>query len=120
MLQYEIKKLYIKQFFLLVAILCIILKCVTLLGLQQQEKVDFTPQDKPMFVSLVKELGGQITEQSEEKMNSSLNELYEAEKSADQLRSRILAGEYDDTTAYSEEYARRSDFRYSMPQLICV
>lgn len=109
MLQYEIKKLYIKQFFLLVAILCIILKCVTLLGLQQQEKVDFTPQDKPMFVSLVKELGGQITEQSEEKMNSSLNELYEAEKSADQLRSRILAGEYDDTTAYSEEYAKLLD-----------
>lgn len=82
-----------------------ILKVVSLFGVQQ-EKVDFIPRDKFMYVSLIEQVGGQLTTENEKKINDMLNRLYEAEKNADQLRARLLSGKYNDIQAYSKDYEK--------------
>lgn len=106
MLYYEFKKLYIKQFFLLIAIICIVLKCFFLFVLQYSEKEGFTPQDNENYKSLINQIGGRITPENEEQINNYLNQLYDAEKSCVLLRSQLLNGEFDSTNDYASEYAR--------------
>ncbi len=103
MLKHELKKLFIKQFALILIIAAAVIKIFTSFSLFQPDYGSLTPQQQEIYLSYIDQLGGELTAEKEQIILEKYYELLSAQAKQKELTDKLNSGAYSTTEEYLQD-----------------
>ena len=105
MLKLELKKIFIKQFSLILILLVAAVKLFTSFDLFKPDYSGLSRQQQAAYLEYIDELGGQLTDEKEAKIRELYSQLLQAQSMQEEFQRKLNAGEYSSVNDYFADIA---------------
>lgn len=103
MIGFEFKKLFFKQYGLILIAVLAVLKLFSSTELLKPDYGSLTPKQREVYIGYINELGGVLTEEKESAILEKYNLLTEAKIKEAEIERKLKRGEYTTTDEYFED-----------------
>ena len=103
MIRFELKKLFIKQYGIFLILFAVAVKLFVSRDLFLPDYSGLSPEQQVYFLQYIDELGGQLTDEKEEKIVSLYAELLDAQAQYQAIQEKYKAGGYEDIKEYFDD-----------------
>lgn len=100
MIKFEFKKLFIKQYGLILIILLVVLKLFSSAELSKPDTSSLTPQQREVYLDLIDKYGGTLTDEKEAAILDKYALLIQANQQMRDIQNKLYGGEYATTDEY--------------------
>ena len=103
MIGFEFKKLFFKQYGLILIAILAVIKIFSSAELLKPDYGDLTPKQREVYIDYISEFGGALTEEKESAILEKYNLLAEVKIKEAEIERKLKQGEYTTTEEYFEE-----------------
>lgn len=100
---FELKKVFIKQYAVIIIFLVVLARLVTSPELYKTSYSDLSPVQQEYYLQYIEQYGGRIDDKKAEEITALYNEVISARRMMDTVNTKNLNGEYKDISEYFEE-----------------
>lgn len=100
MIKFEFKKLFIKQYALILIILLVVLKLFSTAELFKPDTSSLSPQQREVYLDLIDKYGGTLTDEKEAAILEKSALLIQAKQQMRDIQNKLNGGEYATTDEY--------------------
>ena len=104
--KFELKKLFIKQHILLIIVILVLVKLLLSLDLFRYDYGHLSKGQQEIFLQYIQELGGELTEEKEDRILSLYSQLAEGIRVRNDHQEKLNRGELDDAEKFLESINR--------------
>lgn len=100
MIKFEFKKLFIKQYALILIIVLVVLKLFSLSELFKPDSGSLSPQQREVYLDYIERYGGVLTDEKEAAILEKYALLTDAKRQMREIQNKLNGGEFATTNEY--------------------